>query len=434
VLTVLNTLLVLTLALTLAMYVYERCVGMCWPVLDGRRLLLRKLKIITAAIAAAALLMAGAGLSAASAEDQYGIYYRHGRVFGKLIHYDHDRDLSIIYGSVFIAEPGGKWRLVESRKFHLVNPVGNDVRETLAATGRTVGAEGNLQVWPGQKEEVLAARSVEFSNYGIDTPPWYAFGKTIRTEKVYKFNLKNSVTDFVNILAGLRDSAGLPQDVRLSGEETLELAGRVLNPVPGDRIFAGAVKDEYQRKWNEKWCVAKDRTAMEDLRRGTGGWQFYEGALGYGNSYIAKAPLIRRDIVRFMDAVSPGGGAPEESGQAVMCAYITVSRNRDGKIVKVTASGALYDSVTGLLGAMKNPSGMNLETWRLEGWSEGDAEVMEGKLCWLSGSRVLVYKTDPETGKEYLVDQYFALSKHLTRDGFENVLDFGNKVIGEGGV
>jgi hypothetical protein len=118
-----------------------------------------------------------------------------------------------------------------------------------------------------------------------------------------------------------------------------------------------------------------------------------------------------------------------------MCAYITVRRDRYGKIVKVTTSGALYDSVTGLLGAMKNPSGiLNLETWRLEGWSEGDAEVMEGKLCWLSGSRVLVYETDLETGKEYLVDQYFALSKHLTRDGFENVLDFGNKVIGEGGV
>lgn len=401
---------------------------------DGRCLLLisRKLKIITAAaVTTVTLLMAGAGPSATSAgEEPYGIYYRHGRVFGKLIHYDHDRDLGIIFGSVFVAEPGDEWRLVESRKFHLVNPIGNDVREKLsAATGRTVGVEGELQVWPGQKEEVLVAQLVEFSDYRIDTPPWYAFGKTIRTEKVYKFNL-NSVTDFVNILAGLRDAAGIPQDVRLSKEETSELAGRVLNPGPGDRDLADTVRDELERKWNEKWCVAKDRSALEELRQGTGGWQFYEGVLGYSNSYVARAPLIRRDIVKFMDAISPGGGTPEESGPAVMCAYITVSRDRYGKIVKVTSSGALYDSITGLLGAMENPSGMNLETWRLEGWSEDDAEIMEGKLCWLSGRRVLVY--DPITGQ--LVDQYFALNKYLTRKGFENVLDFGNKVIGEGGV
>jgi hypothetical protein len=69
---------------------------------------------------------------------------------------------------------------------------------------------------------------------------------------------------------------------------------------------------------------------------------------------------------------------------------------------------------------MKNPASLNLETWRLEGWGQEAAEMMEGKLCWLSGSRVLLYKTDPETGRSHLVDRYFSLDRYLTRDGFEN--------------
>jgi len=44
----------------------------------------------------------------------------------------------------------------------------------------------------------------------------------------------------------------------------------------------------------------------------------------------------------------------------------------------------------------------------------------------------LVYETDQKTGRSHLVDQYFALDRHLTRDGFDNVLDVYKGVIGEG--
>jgi len=377
-----------------------------------------------------AQIMVLSSISIASAsEDQYGIYYRHGRVFGKLIHYDQDRDLGIIYGSVFVKESDGEWRLVESKKFHLVNPTGNDVRETLSSSiGRTAGVEGDLQVWPGQKEEVLAVQSIELSDYQINTPPWFAFGKTIRTEKIFKFNL-TSVNDFVNILAGLHNAANLPQDERLSIKHTSDLASRIASPGPGDRQFAYAVRDEFERNWNEKWCVAKDQPATDDLRSGVGGWQFYEGVLGYGNSYVSSAPVIRKDITAFMDAVRQGGGSPEESGPAIMCAYINVKREL-GEIVEIKASGVLFDNAPDLLTAFKDKKQLNLQTWKLKGVGEKKVEVMEDNLCWISGERVLVY--DPFTGQ--LIDQYFALDKFLTRNGFENVLDVGKMVIGEGGV
>ena len=354
-------------------------------------------------------------------------------MFGKIIHYDPERDLVIVYGSVFVKETDSGWRRVESRKFHLINPVGSDVREVLsAAIGRTAGIEGELMAWPGQKEEVLAAQSMEFQETQTETPPWYAFGKTIRPERIFKFNL-NTVSDFVRVLTGLNKAAGIPQNIRLTGDEVSLLSSKIKSPVPENRELVNQVRSEFEKSWNEKWCVTKDKKISDELRSGVGGWQFYKGFLGYGNSYISGAPVIRKDITAFMDAVREGGCTPEMSGPALMCAYVSVNRDRSDNIVKVMSSGALYNSVPGLLEAMKNPTSLNLEKWRLEGWSQEKALTMEGKLCWLSGSRVLVYKTDPGTGRRYLADQYFTLDEYLTRDGFDNVLDVGNSLIGEGG-
>ena len=395
---------------------------------------IKTLIIITVAAVFLFTYSGGAAFAVDSFDDQYGIYYRHGRVFGKIIHFDPERDLVIIYGSVFVAESGGQWRRVESRKFHLVNLAGNDMRDTMAGSvGRTVGAEGQLLAWPGQKEEILVARSVDFHDYQIETPPWHAFGVTVRPERIYKFNLYG-ITDFVNVLVGIQLASDIPQSARLAEEEISKISTRITNAEPGDRKLLARVKREIEKSWNEKWCVTKDSQVLNELRAGVGGWQFYQGVLGYSNCYISSASLIRKDITAFMDAVRPGGGTPEESGPAVMCAYAIVERDRSGKVVKVTASGALYDSVSELLETMKNPAGMNLETWRLEGLNEEMAEVMGGKLNWLSGSRVLAYQTDQKTGKRHLVDQYFSLDQYLTRDGFDNVLDFGKSLICEGGI
>ncbi|MCL6478162.1 MAG: hypothetical protein K6T65_07070, partial [Peptococcaceae bacterium] len=323
------------------------------------KLKIKNVFIITVVCASCFLSGINAVFAASVFDNQYGVFYRHGRVFGKIVNYDPERDLVIAFGSIFVSEPGGQWRPVESRKFHLVKPAGNDMRETLAASvGRTAGIEGQLTAWPGQKEEILEARSVDFHDYRIETPPWYAFGVTIRPEKIYKFNL-NNVTDLVDVLAGLRQAADIPQNVRLTEDEVLKTRSRITGSEPEERELSYRVKREFERSWNEKWCIARDRQAADELRAGVGGWQFYQGLLGYGNSYISGAPVIRRDITAFMDAVRPGGGTPRESGPAVMCAYISVERDRSGKIIKVTVSGALYDSVSGLMEAMKNPAGLN---------------------------------------------------------------------------
>lgn len=390
--------------------------------------------LMISTVAAVFLFLYSESFAAFTMDDQYGVFYRHGRVFGKIVNYDPERDLVIVFGSIFVSEPGGQWRRVESRKFHLVKPAGNDLRETLVASiGRTAGVEGQLTAWPGQKEEILEARSVDFHDYRIETPPWYAFGVTIRSEKIYKFNL-NNVTDLVDVLAGLRQAADISQKARPIENELSKRKSQIIGLEPEVRELSIRVKREFEKSWNEKWCVARDRQAADELRAGVGGWQFYQGLLGYGNSYISGAPVIRKDITAFMNAVRPGGGIPGELGPAVMCAYIAVERDRSGKIIKVTASGALYDSVSGLMEAIKNPAELNLETWRLEGWDQEAAEMMEGKLCWISGSRVLVYETAPKTSGSHLVDQYFALDRYLTRDGFENVLDVFKGVIAEGGI
>lgn len=139
-----------------------------------------------------------------------------------------------------------------------------------------------------------------------------------------------------------------------------------------------------------------------------------------------------------MDSVTTGGGTPEKDGAAIMFAHINVTRERDksgqNRIVKVTASGALYDTLPGFYNALTNPSNLNLETWKIEGWSDEDIRTMENNLCWISGDRVLIYETNKKSGKRTLVDQYFRLENYLTRDCFNNILDVGNEIITEGGI
>lgn len=50
----------------------------------------------------------------------------------------------------------------------------------------------------------------------------------------------------------------------------------------------------------------------------------------------------------FIEDIRSGGGAPRESGPAIMCDYTIVERDQFRKIITVTAYGALYDNVSGL--------------------------------------------------------------------------------------
>lgn len=362
--------------------------------------------------------------------DPNGVYYKQARVFGKEVTFDSQRNLAVIFGSIYVYEPDSGWQLVDSRKFHLVAPVNYQVGDSLAgAVNKTVAVEGPYQAWPGQKEEVIEGHKVEIADYPIEMPPWYAFGKTVTPDHIVKVNLSQA-TDLVDVLAGLRETAGIPQDRRLAPGEVTQMAGAIISPTDdASRSLAAGMRSELAKAWNDKYVVTKDNAAANDLRSGVGGWQFYEGLLGYNNSYIEKAPLIRKNLDAFMDAVHPGGGTPEKEGPAAMYGLVQAERDKYGKLIKVTASGALMDTVPGLLQAIANPSSAQIETWRLEGWNEKEAAEMDGRYCWLSGSRVLV--RDEKGG---LKDQYFSLRNYLTRDGFNNTLDITRNVIGEGGV
>ncbi|GEA14784.1 hypothetical protein E308F_10260 [Moorella sp. E308F] len=380
-----------------------------------------------------ALLIIGVPIFPAAAQpyqDPNGVYYKQARVFGKVVTFDPHRNLAVIFGSIYVYEPNSGWQLVDSRKFHLVAPVNYQVGDSLAgAVNKTVAVEGPYQAWPGQKEEVIETNKVEIADCPIETPPWYAFGKTVTTDHIVKFNL-SQVTDLVDVLAGLQKAAGIRQDRRLTPEEVSRLAGEITNPSDdASRSLAGRMRSELAKSWNDKWVVTKDNAATNDLRAGVGGWQFYEGLLGYNNSYIEKAPLVRKNLDAFMEAIHPGGGAPEEEGPAAMYALVQAERDKYGKIIKVTVSGALMDTVPSLLQAIADPSSAQIETWRLEGWTKKEAAEMDGRYCWLSGSRVLV-----RDEKGNLKDQYFSLRNYLTREGFNNTLDITRDVIGEGGV
>ncbi|AEG58935.1 hypothetical protein [Desulforamulus ruminis] len=336
------------------------------------------------------------------------LYYKNARMTGKVIFYDSGQESAVVYGSIYVEKQNLAWELIQSQKFERVIPVTAEAKKSLLDNlNQTVEMEGSLDRWAGQNDEIFQAKKVTPKDLDIDTPKWYALGKTIKPERVYKTNLYG-VNDFVDRLAALA--------------EAME-----------DKSDLPAIRRAFQKNWNFKWCLLKDTKANEDQMQGVGGWQIYEGLVGLDNCYIEQSPIIRKHLDAFMDAAGPGGGTPEKEGQALMCATIRASRDERGKIISLTASGPLYDSLPGFLQALKNPTGLHRETWRLEGWSEAEAKEMEGQLCWLSGSRQCVYETN-EKGKKVLVDQYYALSNYLTRDDFDRTLDAGREFIGEGGV
>lgn len=370
---------------------------------------MRKLSILIVAVLLLAL-----PTHAFANDGAYSLYYKNARMFGKIMNYDGDKGAAILYGSIYVENKNNSWSLINSKKFECVVPISENVKNVLVNNPqKTVVCEGTLDRWQGQSDEVFKAKKVDLRDYKIETPVWYAFGKTITPDRIYKTNL-NKVTDFVDRLAAL----ARVEKIQVNDNEEIS-----------PNVDMAAIRKEFENNWNLKWALAKDENASNDQMNGVGGWQIYQGYLGQDNCYIEKSPVIRKNIDDFMKAITAGGGSPEESGPAVMCAYIKVIKSRTGIIEKVTTSGALYDSVSGLVNAFKNPSNLNLETWRLEGYDENNVSKLDGQLCWLSGRRVLVYDFFGN-----LIDQYFALGNYLIRDEFNQTLNQSRNLIGEGGM
>lgn len=348
-----------------------------------------------------------------SAENDYSLYYQNSRMFGKVLSYDPVRELAVLYGSIYVKKDDYTWSLIRSKKFEYVVPTSQTARNLLVnSINKTVVCTGSLNSWEGQTDEIFKTWKVEVQNYTIDTPVWYALGKTIRPERIYKTNL-NIVTDFVDRLASLATVENIKEGSPPSNMQS--------------------IRNEFQKSWNLKWALTKDQNAANEQMQGVGGWQIYEGLVGLDNCYIERSPIIRKNFDNFMSSARTGGGSPEKDGSAVMFAQVNVSRDRYGKIINVTVSGPLFETVPELLGAFKNPATASPQTWRLEGWSQSEAENMAGKWCWISGTRVLVYEHTKD-GKKVLVDQYFSLRNYLTQDEFNQTLNKSRDLIGEGGM
>ena len=331
------------------------------------------------------------------------IYHRDARMFGKLIHYDSEKTTAVMYGSIFLRE-GKQWRRIYSKRYFKIIPASQNAKEIFTDTkniGKTIVVTGKLHVWPGQRNEILEARTVETVNYHIPYPTWYGFGITLTSERIYKTDI-SKVTDFVDKIHEISEitkTTGLNED------------------------NIQKVRSKLQEHWNLKWVIAKDIKAENDQIKGSGGWQIYEGLHG-DNCFIEKSPVTRKNIDKFMDAVRTGGGIPEESGEAVICGYVNIIRNRWGDIVEVYVSGTLHETPQDLIRALEDHNKQNRQTWRLEGWTEETAEEMKGKLCWVSGTRVLVYD---DYGN--LTDQYFVLRNYITRSEFNKTLDTIRNIV-----
>jgi hypothetical protein len=58
------------------------------------------------------------------------------------------------------------------------------------------------------------------------------------------------------------------------------------------------------------------------------------------------------------------------------------------------------------------------------------AEALEGKVCWVSGSRVIV--RDPKTGA--IVDKYFAVDKTMTYQETVSAFNLIEQLAKQGGI
>ncbi|WP_042315785.1 hypothetical protein [Desulfofarcimen acetoxidans] len=187
------------------------------------------------------------------AEENYSMFYGHSRIFGKIVNYDSERNMVVIYGSIYVRDNNYTWQLIKSKKFTEIIPEYENIKQILISNmGKTVSCEGSLESWAGQNEEIFKAREVTPQEYAIETPNWYAFGKTIKTGIIYKYNLTD-ITDFVNILFGV-----------YKAEKTENLQ---------------VIRKEFSKNWNTKWCITKNNSIADELRQGVGGWQIYQGLL-----------------------------------------------------------------------------------------------------------------------------------------------------------
>lgn len=373
--------------------------------------------------------------------------YRDAAVVGKVLSYDSTSNAFVIYGRLSVND-GRKWRVVETRKFYRIFPTNKEIAGQLKARiGVGAKAFGVFQSIAGSREDHLLVRKVTLYDPKVDPPaglqpaygpgigpdPWIGFGVAVLSQQFTTFSI-DKVGDFVEHLAGLRDAV-MGCDGERSREEmklstdVKTFANHLFSPSkPEDRALRKRFTDAWRSCYNTKWYTEKEVGVLAECRRATGGSAFFVGQKGGANGLVESVPVTRPDISRFMS--SPRGGGDEiESGPAVFFASVSAVRDKYGRIIALYASGPFFTTPSALVSGIKSGSAEHSGTWRIEGWDRNRAEVLDGKRCWLSGIRVLVYDD-----KGNLIDHYFALNKSLTASEFNTLLDIQREIAMRGGI
>lgn len=332
------------------------------------------------------------------------------RFFGCLVHYDPADGRGVMYGSLFARGPEG-WETVETKRFTVVRPAGQSSAEMLKDNaGKWAAVEG----YYGRTQEtggVFEAYVVKPSTYQAEIQPWCGFGYTRFPNMVTKINVSRP-GDFVLVAAAGREALGLPEDQALPPEEMKELARQIKTEAGRKKAYI----DWRSKYWNDKWIITRDDAARKEMRSGQGGFQFYEGRLGWSNAYVERADVTEKELLNFLEVQPAGGGQTLKESPAAMYASVEAVRDRWGKIVETRASGPVFETTPEFLEALRAGEAGPGETWKLS-LSDERAEELDGKTAWLSGAKVLV-----RDQKGNIVDSYFAVESSIANEGLRNFL------------
>lgn len=365
-------------------------------------------------------------------------------VVGKVMYYDQSSDTFTVYGRRSVLTNKG-WQIVETQKFyHVLTNKTNVHGQLKARLGKGVKVFGIFQTVQGTREQNLIAEKVtiydpetdrvvgQAAAYGPAEGPfdWTGFGVSVYATQLAKADIEK-VTDFVNLLAELRDVVhggnGEESENEILPDKELPwlMEIRFGNKSPDERH--GRIATWWRNKIQLQWLLEKDLQTLNECLNAVGGSAFYTGKLGKDTGLIETVPVNRRQIDNFMNNYRSSGGTILETTKGVFFAEVSaVTQNREKKLY---ANGPFFKTVPDLINGLKNLSGHS-ESWRLEGWEPSRAKVIEGKQCWISGTKVLV--RDPLTGE--IIDWYFSIDKSLTRGEFDSCLNFWREVAKKGGL
>lgn len=373
------------------------------------------------------------------------VVYRDAAVVGKVVSYNPADNSFVIYGRLSVND-GRKWRVAETRKFYQVYPKLKSMASALQARmGSGAKAFGTFQSTPDSGDEHFVVSKVTSYDPSVDPPvgllpaygpgvgpaPWVGFGVAVLPKHLMEFNI-DDVRDFVRCLADMRDAvmgcdgekSEKEMELLVGVSDAKTFVGRLLSDCPLRERVALAWRSHY----NSKWCLAKDDAALSECVRAVGGSAFFTGLRGWTNNLVESVPVTRPDIDKFMS--SPRGGGDEvEDGPAVFFASVSAVRDSRGNITALYASGPFFTSPSALVNGIKSGTAEHSGTWRIEGRNQKRAEVLDGKKCWLSGKRMLVYDD-----KGNLIDYYFSLEKSLTISEFNALLDLQREIAVRGGM